>query len=113
MRKVDVYCGDVFAGQLVGLARGSYEFTYDDAYFADSDMPSISVNLPKSKKVFHSDRIFPVFTNMLPEGGNRKVLCRMHKVDEKDFFGMLEMICGMDAIGLVALKKPEEIIGLE
>lgn len=42
---------------------------------------------------------------MLPEGGNRKVICRMRKVDENDFFGMLEMICGMDTIGLVVLKK--------
>ena len=108
MRKVDVYCGDVFAGQLVELAKGSYEFTYDDAYLEDNNMPPLSVNLSKSKKVYHSNRIFPVFTNMLPEGGNRKVLCRMRKVDENDFFGMLEMICGMDTIGLVVLKKPKD-----
>jgi hypothetical protein len=29
-------------------------------------------------------------------------------VDESDFFGMLEMICGMDAIGKFVLKRPEE-----
>ena len=107
MRKVDVYYGDVFAGQLVELAKGSYEFTYDDAYLANSNLPSISVNLPKSQKAYHSDHIFPVFTNMLPEGANRRALCRMNKVDENDFFGMLEMICGMDAIGLVVLKEPK------
>ena len=60
MRKVDVYCGDVFAGQLVELAKGSYEFTYDDAYLEDNNMPPLSVNLSKSKKVYHSNRIFPV-----------------------------------------------------
>lgn len=108
MRTVDVYYGDVFAGKLVELAKGSYKFTYDDTFFADSDMPAISVNLPKSQKVYLSNRIFPVFTNMLPEGANRRALCRMNKVDETDFFGMLEMICGMDAIGLVVLKKPKE-----
>lgn len=107
MRKVDVYYGDVFAGQLVELAKGSYVFTYDDTYLADSNLPSISVNLPKSQKAYHSDHIFPVFTNMLPEGANRRALCRMNKVDENDFFGMLEMICGMDAIGLVVLKEPK------
>ena len=108
MRKVDVYYGDVYAGQLVEQARGSYEFTYDDAFLADRSTPPVSVNLPKSQKVYHSDKIFPVFTNMLPEGANRRALCRMRKVDEKDFFGMLEMICGMDTIGLVILKKPKE-----
>lgn len=107
MRKVDVYYGDVFAGQLVELAKGSYEFIYDDAYLANSNLPSISVNLPKNQKAYHSDHIFPVFTNMLPEGANRRALCRMNKVDENDFFGMLEMICGMDAIGLVVLKEPK------
>ena len=76
MRKVNVYYGDVFAGQL----------TYDDAFRADGSTPPVSVNLPKSQKVYHSERIFPVFTNMLPEGANRRALCRARKVDENDFF---------------------------
>ena len=107
MRKDDVYFGDVYAGQLTELARGSYQFTYDDAFLADSDTPPVSVNMPKSQKMYHADRIFPVFTNMLPEGANRRALCRVKKVDEDDFFGMLEMICGMDAIGKFVLKKTE------
>ena len=108
MRKENVYYGDVFAGQLVELAKGNYEFTYDDAFLADRETPPVSVNLPKSQKVYHSDKIFPFFTNMLPEGANRRALCRMRKVDENDFFGMLVMICGMDAIGKFVLKKPEK-----
>ena len=44
MRKVDVYYGDVFAGQLVELSRGNYEFTYDDAFRADGSTPPVSVN---------------------------------------------------------------------
>ena len=93
---------------LVELSRGNYEFTYDDAFRADGSTPPVSVNLPKSQKVYHSERIFPVFTNMLPEGANRRALCRERKVDENDFFGMLEMICGMDAIGKFVLKRPEK-----
>ncbi len=62
MRKVNVYYGDVYAGQLVELSRGSYEFTYDDAFRADGSTPPVSVHLPKSQKVYHSERIFPVFT---------------------------------------------------
>ena len=108
MRKVDVYYGDVYASQLVELARGSYEFIYDDAFMSDRSTPPISVNLPKSQKVYQTDHIFPVFTNMLPEGANRRALCRVKKVDETDFFGMLEMICGMDAIGKFVLKRTTE-----
>lgn len=51
MRKVEVYYGDVFAGQLVELANGSYEFTYDDAFLADHSTPPVSVNMPKSQKI--------------------------------------------------------------
>lgn len=108
MRKVDVYYGDMYAGQLVEQAKGSYEFTYDDTFLADANVPPVSVNMPKSQKVYRSDRIFPVFTNMLPEGANRRSLCRANKVDENDFFGMLEMICGMDAIGKFVLKRSEK-----
>ena len=108
MRKVDVYYGDVYAGRLVELAKGSYEFIYDDAFLSDRSTPPVSVNLPKSQKVYYSNQIFPVFTNMLPEGANRRALCRLRKVDENDFFGMLEMICGMDAIGKFVLKKTKE-----
>lgn len=107
MRKVNVYYGETCAGQLVELSKGSYEFTYDDTFFSDSSTPPVSVNMPKSKKVYHADKIFPVFTNMLPEGANRRALCRLMKVDETDFFGMLEMICGMDAIGKFVLRKVE------
>ncbi len=108
MRKVNVYFGEVYAGQLVELARGNYEFIYDDAFLSDKSTPPVSVNLPKSQKVYHADHIFPVFTNMLPEGANRRALCRIKKVDENDFFGMLEMICGMDTIGKFVLKRTEE-----
>ncbi|MBQ9356823.1 MAG: HipA N-terminal domain-containing protein [Prevotella sp.] len=107
MRKVAVYYGDIYAGRLTELGRGCYEFAYDDDYLADKSLPPVSVNLPKTQRVYHADRIFPVFTNMLPEGANRRALCRARKVDEKDFFGMLEMICGMDAIGKFVLKKAE------
>ena len=107
MRKVAVYYGDIYAGQLTELARSNYVFAYDEDYLADKSLPPVSVNLPKTQQVYHAERIFPVFTNMLPEGANRRALCRARKVDEQDFFGMLEMICGMDAIGKFVLKKAE------
>ncbi|MBR1505817.1 MAG: HipA N-terminal domain-containing protein [Prevotella sp.] len=107
MRKVAVYYGDIYAGLLTELAKGNYEFAYDEDYLADKSLPPVSVKLPKTQRVYHAERIFPVFTNMLPEGANRRALCRARKVDEQDFFGMLEMICGMDAIGKFVLKKAE------
>lgn len=105
MRKVEVFFGDRHAGQLRELSGDAYEFAYDDDYFNDEFSQSISVTLPKSKHTFRSSQIFPFFTNMLPEGANRRALCTAHKVDEKDYFGMLEMICGLDCIGNVTLRR--------
>ena len=47
MRQVNVYYGNDYAGQLVELSRGNYEFTYDDDFRADSSTPPVSINLPK------------------------------------------------------------------
>lgn len=105
MRKVEVFFGNRHAGQLKELARDDYEFTYDEQYLADAQMPPISVTLPKRGEPFRSKVIFPFFTNMLPEGANRKAICTKRKVDEHDFFGMLEMICGLDCIGNVTLRR--------
>lgn len=105
MRKVEVYYGSRHAGQLRELSKDNYEFEYDTKYISDSQMPSISVTLPKKEEVFQSSSIFPFFTNLLPEGANRKAMCMANKVDERDFFGMLEMICGLDCIGNVTLRK--------
>ena len=47
----------------------------------------------------------PVFTNMLPEGANRKIVCRSWRLDEKDFFGLLLKIATHDTIGAITVKE--------
>lgn len=105
MRKVEVYVDNRHAGLLTEWNVGDYEFAYDTDYLANSQMPPVSLTLPKRSETYRSDHIFPFFTNLLPEGANRKAMCTAHKVDEQDFFGMLQMICGMDCIGNVTLRK--------
>ena len=105
MRKVEIFVGNRHAGQLKELAKNDYEFSYDEAYLADDSTMPISITLPKSKRVFRSTRIFPFFTNLLPEGANRRAMCTSKKVEEQDFFGMLEMIGGLDWIGNVTLMR--------
>lgn len=104
MRSIKVYYNDIIAGMLSKLDNGKYSFRYEDEYFCDKSMPEISITLPKSCQEFVSDSIFPFFTNMLPEGGNRKVICRQFKVDETDFFGMLLAMRGADFIGAINLR---------
>ena len=105
MRQLDVYVNDSKAGVLTEEYPGKgYTFCYEDAYLA-SEHPAISVTLPKQRKIYESDHLFPLFTNMLPEGANRKVLCRTLRIDENDFFGMLAAMADKDFIGAVQIKK--------
>lgn len=104
MRSVDVYNNDILAGKLTELDDGNYSFRYEDEYFFNESMPEISVVLPKTRKEYISEYIFPFFTNMLPEGGNRRVVCRAFKIDENDYFGLLMAMRGADFIGAINLR---------
>jgi serine/threonine-protein kinase HipA len=42
---------------------------------------------------------------MLPEGGNRRIICRSLRIDETDYFGLLEAMADKDFIGAVNVRK--------
>lgn len=68
-------------------------------------MPPISATLSKRTDAFHSEHLFPFFSNMIPEGANRRVICRSLKIDEQDFFGLLEAMADRDFIGAVNVRR--------
>lgn len=104
MRQLEVYMNNCKAGMLTESHRGrGYSFRYYSEYL-ESCMPPISVTLPKRKEAYESVRLFPLFSNMLPEGANRRIICRSSRIDEKDFFGILTAMAGRDFIGAVHVK---------
>lgn len=108
MRQLEVYMNAHKAGVLAETLPGrGYSFCYYPEYLA-SDMPAISVTLPKREEAYESDLLFPVFSNMLPEGANRKVICRSLRIDERDFFGMLMAMADKDFIGAVNVRTVEQ-----
>ena len=105
---MDVYVNDRKAGVLTEMHPGAgYSFKYDSDYLA-SDAPSVSVTLSKKKDSYESSNLFPFFANMLPEGANRKVICRAYRIDEHDLFGLLIAMAGKDFIGGVHIKAIAE-----
>lgn len=105
MRQLEVYFNNIKAGILTELHPGTgYTFQYYVDYLA-SPMPPISATLPKRADAFCSEHLFPFFSNMLPEGANRRVICRSRKIDESDFFGMLEVMANRDFIGAVNIRR--------
>ena len=104
MRQVNVYVNDRKAGVLTEMHPGTgYTFMYDPDYLA-SDAPPVSVSLSKRNASYESASLFPFFANMLPEGANRKVICRTLRIDEHDLFGILTAMAGKDFIGGVHIK---------
>ena len=104
MRQLDVYMNNRKAGVLTEYHPGQgYSFQYDSDYLA-SDSPAISVTLPKRSEAIDSALLFPFFTNMLPEGANRRVICRTMRIDENDLFGLLAAMAGKDFIGAVHIN---------
>jgi HipA-like protein len=104
MREVEIYWNHELAGHLIEKDRRHYLFWYDDKYFANPAKPAISLTLPKTKKEYQSNVLFPFFFNMLSEGANRQLQCRLLKIDELDHFGLLAATAQYDTIGAVTVK---------
>ena len=108
MRKANVYRNGQLIGTLTQLNQNSYEFRYDEAWFADRELPAVSLTMPKTKLIYTSDHLFPFFFNMLSEGVNRKLQTRQLKIDEKYYFGLLLATAKTDTIGAIPLFEIEE-----
>lgn len=105
MKQLEVYFNDIKAGILSEQNPGTgYSFQYDEEYL-NSAMPPISATMPKQLAPYSSENLFPFFSNMLPEGANRRVICRVLKIDENDFFGLLEAMADRDFIGAVNVRR--------
>lgn len=105
MRKAEILYNGTKAGELSENSRNEYVFSYDDMYFADRNQPAISLTLPKSNKVYKSERLFPFFANMLSEGKNKDVQIRALGISSNDLFGRLLATSKMDVIGAISVKE--------
>jgi len=109
MRKAKILFKDEEAGVLTQHDDGSFTFRYHDAWMSDSEKPGISLTLPKIDQEFHSKSLFPFFYNMLPEGSNKQVVCKLNRIDQDDYFGLLMTTAKNDSIGAVRVLKTEKL----
>lgn len=105
MRQAEVYRDGILAGTLIEENRNSFIFRYNETYFADKEKPAVSLTLPKTKKEFQSKFLFPVFSNILSEGANRKLQGRLLKIDEEDDFGILLATARYDTVGAITVRE--------
>jgi serine/threonine-protein kinase HipA len=75
----------------------------------DSGNRPISITMPFRKETYESKELFPVFINMLSEGMNKRMQCRMLKIDENDYFSLLLATAKEDSIGPITIKEINEL----
>jgi len=101
MREAKILFKDEETGILTQHDDGSFTFRYHDVWIVDKTKPGISLTLPKNVQPFHSEFLFPFFYNMLPEGSNKQVACKLNRIDTDDYFGLLMTTAKDDSIGAV------------
>ena len=104
-RTAKVYRNNKYVGILKETAERKYLFEYDTEYFNNENNPSMSLTMPKTKKVYQSDYLFPFFFNMLSEGVNRKIQSRQLQISENDHFGLLMATSSIDSIGSIMVVE--------
>ncbi len=102
-----MFYNDQPAGILTKSGKG-YRFAYDEWYLLTPGSRPVSITMPLRKEVYESELLFPVFVNMLSEGANKRIQCRMLKIDEQDYFGLLLATNIEDSIGPIAVKEINE-----
>ncbi len=105
MRRAKVFYKNEEAGILVQKDDESFSFQYLEKWIADDEKPAISLTFPKKKKNFSSKTLFPFFYHLLPEGANKRMVCRTLKIDEADAFGILLNTARTDTIGAVTIER--------
>ncbi|CAM3390845.1 HipA N-terminal domain-containing protein [Empedobacter stercoris] len=93
------------AGVLTQLDNGSFHFIYNEDWISDDSKPSISLTLPKSQIEFKSQALFPFFYHLLPEGVNKRMICKTYKIEEDDAFGILLQASKVDTVGAVTIER--------
>ena len=103
-RAATVYRNGELVGVLTRLDRNSYEFSYDDQWYANPQKPPVSLTMPKTKQTYKADHLFPFFFNLLSEGVNRQLQARQLQVDEANYFDLLLETAQTDTIGAITVK---------
>ncbi len=105
MRAATILYKNEQAGLLTQHDDGTFTFKYNDTWISNHSKPAISLTFPKSQQTYHCDFLFPFFYNMLPEGANRQIACKLNKLDLNDDFGLLLITAKNDNIGAISVIK--------
>ncbi|MDH3974033.1 MAG: HipA N-terminal domain-containing protein [Deltaproteobacteria bacterium] len=84
-----------------------YRFIYLPEYLARKDAEAISLTLPLREETFESEKMFPYFLGLIPEGWLLDLTRRTLKVDPENVFEIL-LRCCKDCIGATSIYPEGE-----
>ena len=108
MRSAEIFYSDVLAGILTEADDGDYIFQYDKKYVAKYPAQFITFTMPVTETKYVSDRLFPFFEGLIPEGWLLNIASINWKISQNDRMGLL-LACCQNCIGAVSVKsRPEK-----
>lgn len=103
MRKAKVFYKDIPAGTLTETDDGEYIFQYQEDYVQNHPKDFLTFNMPVSSRPYKSNRLFPFFEGLIPEGWLLEIATKSWKLNPNDRMGLL-MVCCQNCIGAVDVK---------
>lgn len=102
MRKALIKYNDVEAGFLTETDQGEYTFNYFDSYCWQFPHQFITFNMPITKQIYRSKRLFPFFDGLIPEGWLLNIAAESWRINKNDRMGLL-LACCQNTIGAVSV----------
>ena len=99
-----VYFDEMLAGKIIQDDNNEFIFEYDDNYYIDKNCKAISLTLPKDKKRYTSNILFPFFDGLIPEGYLLEVALKKFNISINDRMSLLLKTC-KNPIGIVSVRE--------
>ena len=107
MRSANIFYDSTLAGLLVETNDGEYIFTYDEKYVQNSPNQFITFTMPVKNEPYTSNRLFPFFEGLIPEGWLLNIASKNWKINPNDRMGLL-LACCQNCIGAVSVQPIAE-----
>lgn len=102
MRQATVKYNNIKAGILSEEENGGYQFVYADSYIKNHPELFITFQMPVTSLPYRSNRLFPFFDGLIPEGWLLNIASESWKISKNDRMGLL-LSCCQNAIGAVSI----------
>ena len=103
MRSARIYYDSILAGKLIETDDGEYNFTYTEEYVKEFPTQFIAFSLLVRNESYVSNRLFPFFEGLIPEGWLLDIASKNWKINQNDRMGLL-LACCQNCIGAVSVQ---------